>query len=99
MRAVLNKGENLGDFFCLRGLTFSWRRCNGLCLRYKPTELAHFFFYSVLVSVSAVMAISTVFHSKILQTILRFLILFFWSYLCLIGPFNYISLCESLRQP
>ena len=57
------------------------------------------FFYSVLVSVSAVMAISTVFHSKILKTILRFLILFFWSYFCLIGPFNYISLCESLRQP
>ena len=30
---------------------------------------------------------------------LRFLILFFWSHLCLIGPFNYISLYESLLQP
>ena len=31
-------------------------------VRYKPTELAHSF-YSVLVSVSVVMALSTVFHS------------------------------------
>ena len=30
---------------------------------------------------------------------LRFLTLFFWSYLCLIGPFNYMSLYESLLQP
>ena len=33
-----------------------------LCLRHKPTELAHSF-YSVLVSVSVFMALSTVFHS------------------------------------
>ena len=34
-----------------------------LCLRHKPTELAHSFFYSVLVSVSVFMALSTIFHS------------------------------------
>ena len=34
----------------------------------------------------------------ILPTILRFLILFFRSYFCLIGPFTYISLYESLSQ-
>ena len=56
-------------------------------------------FYSVLVSISVVMALSTIFHSTILPITLRFLTLFFLSYLCLIGPFNYISLYESLLQP
>ena len=36
--------------------------CYGLCLRHKPAELAHSF-YSVLVSVSVFMALSTVFYS------------------------------------
>ena len=45
-----------------RGLTFTWWGCYGLCLTHKPTELAHSF-YSVLVSVSVFMALSTVFHS------------------------------------
>ena len=35
----------------------------------------------------------------IFLTTLRFLTLFFQSYLCFIGPFNYISLNESLLQP
>ena len=35
----------------------------------------------------------------ILPTTLRFLTLFLRSYFCLIGPFNYISLYESLHQP
>ena len=35
----------------------------------------------------------------ILSTTLRFFILFFWSYFCIIGPFNYTSLYESLPQP
>ena len=39
------------------------------------------------------------FIPKILPTTLRFLTLFFRSYLCLIGPFNYIYLFESLLQP
>ena len=50
-------------------------------------------FYSVLVSISVLMAISTVFHS--IKT-LRFLTLFFRSYFCHTGTFNYISLYESL---
>ncbi|WP_419607929.1 hypothetical protein, partial [Thiolapillus sp.] len=33
-----------------------------VCLRHKPTELANSF-YSVLISVSVFMALSTVFHS------------------------------------
>ena len=43
-------------------------------------------FYSVLVSVSGFMALSTVFHS------INSLTLFFRSYLCPTGPFNTISL-------
>ena len=49
-------------------------------------------FYSVLVSLSVFMALSTAFIPLILPTTLRFLTLFFRSYLCLIGPFNCISL-------
>ena len=30
-------------YVCSRGLTFSWWRCYGLCLRHKPTELAYSF--------------------------------------------------------
>ena len=38
------------------------------------------------------------FIPRILLTTVRFLTLFFRSYFCLIGPFNYISLYESLPQ-
>ena len=81
-----------------RGLTFTWMGCYGLCPRHKPTELAHFF-CSVLVSVSVFMALSTVFHSinspdnsPLPYSVLLVL-------LGLIGPFNYVSLYESLLQP
>ena len=57
-------------------------------------------FYSVLVSISVFMALSTVFHcinspdnSPLSHSVLP--VLFF----CLIGPFNLISLYESLLQP
>ena len=68
----------------------------------KPTELAHSF-YSVLVSVSVFMALSTVFHSinspDNSPFFVCFFTLFFWFYLCLIGPFNCIFLYESLLEP
>ena len=61
-------------------------------------SLAHSF-YSVLVSISVYMALSTVFrslnspdNSPLSQSVL--LVLF-----CFSGPFNYISLYESLPQP
>ena len=63
----------------------------------QPSLLTHF--YSLLVSVSVFMALSTVFHSIILLTTFCFLTLFFRSYLCFIGPFTYISLYESLLEP
>ena len=56
-------------------------------------------FYSVLVSVSAFMALSTVFHSinspdnsRLSHSVLQVLFLPYWS-------FNHISLHESLPQP
>ena len=68
-------------------------------------------FYFVLVSIFIFMALSTVFHSlnsphnsplshSVLPVLFRFRALFFRSYFCLTGPFNYnISLYESLLQP
>ena len=47
-------------------------------------------FYSVLVSISVFMALSTVFHSINSPDNSPFVTLFFRSYLCFIGPFNYI---------
>ena len=47
----------------------------------------------------SLMALSTVFHSIISPTTLCFLTLFFRSYRCLVGPFNYMSLYTSLLQP
>ena len=79
------------------GLTFTWQGCwvyifdiNQLSL---PTP-----FYSVLVSISVFMAVSTVFHSMNAPETLRFLSLFFRSYICLIGPFNYTFFYESIVQ-
>ena len=69
---------------CPNGLT-SWWICYSLCLRHKPTELTHSF-HSVLVSVSVIMALSTVFHSvnspnnSPLLTVLLFLFLPYWSF-------------------
>ena len=57
-------------------------------------------FYYVLVSVSVFIALSTVFQSINSPDNSPFShTLFFWSHLCLTGPFNYISLYESLLQP
>ena len=94
-RCLATKPGNRGSS---HGLTFTWWGCYGLCPRHKPTELAHSF-YSLLVSVSVFKALSTLFHSvnspdnsPLSHSVL--LVLF-----SLIGPFNYISLYESLPQP
>ena len=55
-------------------------------------------FYSVLVYFTLYGPFNCISFHKFSQQ-LCFLTLFFWSYLCLIGPFNYISLYESLLQP
>ena len=51
------------------------------------------------VSVSVFMAISTVFYSMNFPDNSPLSHVFLWSYFCLLGPFNCISLCESLPQP
>ena len=73
-----------------RGVTFTWRGCNSLCLWHRRTELAHsfFFFFKFCSRVYVCLygpfkCIS--FHS----TTPCFFTLFFRSYLCLIGPFIY----------
>ena len=74
-----------------RGLTFRWWGCCRSCLWYKPTELAHFFLYSILVSVSVFMALSTVFHSinspdssPLSHSVLPVIFLPYWSFqLCI----------------
>ena len=53
-------------------------------------------FYSALVSISVFLAPFNCISFQVLPTILRFLTLFFRSYLCLTGPFNYMSLYEGL---
>ena len=53
-------------------------------------------FYSVLVSIYVLWSFQLHFIPQIHPTSLRFLTLFFRSYPCLIGPFNGMSLYESL---
>ena len=61
---VLNPVNNTKDYYNRgpSGLIFTRWRCYGLCPRHKKSELAHSF-YSVLVSISGSMALSTVFRS------------------------------------
>ena len=84
---------------CPRGLTFMWWGCyvnvKDINQPSLPTS-----FYSVLVSVSLLWAFQLYFTPYILPTPLCFLTLFFRSYLCLIGLFNYNYVSyESLLQP
>ena len=71
---------------CSCGFTFTWWGCCGLCLWHKPAELAHSF-YPVLVSVSAFMTLSTVFHSinspdnaPLSHSVLPLLYMPYWSF-------------------
>ena len=73
----------------------------GLILHVVGMLPTPFFYYSVLVSVSVSMALSTVFHSikspdnSLLSH--SVLLVLFLPFLC--GSFNYLSLYESLLQP
>ena len=85
------------SLFRPRELTFSWWGCYALCLSHKPTELAHSI-YSVLVSVSVFMALSTVFHSinspdnfPLSHSVLLVLFLPYWSFRLYISLWKYQS--------
>ena len=91
--------KDIPPLSCPRELTFTLWGCCGLCFWHKPAELAPTPFYSVLLSVSVFMAQSTVFHSINSPDNFSLSHLVFRSYLCLIGPFIYISLYENLLQP
>ena len=81
-----------------RGLTFTWWGCYGLCPRHKPAELAHSFLYCSCVCFCLFGLFNCISFHKFSQQLSVFS-LFFRSYLYLIGPFNYMSLYESLLQP
>ena len=79
----------------LRGLTFSWWGCHGLCHRHKLTKFAHSFLSCSCVCFCLYGHFNSVSFHK-----------FFAFSLCssvlnsaFFGPFNYISLYESLPQP
>ena len=66
---------------------------------HKPTELAHSFCFCSWCLCMSLHPFQLYFVPKILPTSLRFLTLFFRSFLCLISPFNYnISPFESLPK-
>ena len=64
---------------------------------HKPTELAHYFLFCSCVYF--LWPFQLYFILWILPTTLRFLTLFFRSYLCFVGPPNYTSLYEIPLQP
>ena len=83
-----------------RGLTFMWWGCSGFCFGPKATVTAHsFFFILFLCLFLSLWPFQLYFIPQILPSTECFLTLFFRSYFCLIGPFNYISLYESLPKP
>ena len=65
----------------------------------KATELAHSFLICSLVFFCLYGPFNCISFHHILLTTLRFLTLFFRSYLCLIGSSNFVSLRESLLLP
>ena len=76
--------------------------CSGDVMVYvwhKPTKLAHFLFILFLRLFLSLWHFRLYFIPSILPTAFRLLTLFFQSYLCLFGPFNFVFLCESLLQP
>ena len=88
-------------------LTSMWWGCCSLCLWLKPADVFDINqlsfpspFCSVLISVSVFIALSTVSHSiNSPDNSPLFFTLFFHSSFWLIGPFNYITVYESLLQP
>ena len=84
-----------------RGLTFSWWECYGLCVRHKPTELAHSF-YPALVFISVFITLSTVFrfinspdNSPFSHSALLVLSLPCWSYLLNTSLLSLLQLCYN----
>ena len=81
-----------------RGLTFSWWDVTVYVLDINQPSLPTLFVLFLCLFLP-LWPFHLYFIPYILPTTLRFLTLFFWSDFCLIGPFNYISLYESLPQP
>ena len=78
------------------GLSFTWYGSWGLCLWHKPTELVHSFSFCSCVCFCLYGPFNCISFHSILSTTLRFVTLFFRSYFCLTGPFNYIIIIMSI---
>ena len=76
---------------------FTWLGCYGLCLclQHKPTEITHSFFILFLNLFLSLWPFQLYFIPYTLPTTLRFLTLFFRSYICFIGPCNYLYIYDS----
>ena len=74
-----------------RGLTFSWWGCNGLCLWHKPPELDQSVLPASCVFFCLYSPFNCISFLKLSRQTLCFFTLFFRPYLCLTGPFNYMS--------
>ena len=81
-----------------RGLTFTWWGCCGLCFKHMPTKLAHSFLFCSCDCFCLYGSFNCISFIKLSRQFSAFS-LFFPSHFCRIGPFNYISLYESLPQP
>ena len=76
-------------------LTFRWWVCCCLYFWHKPAKLAQSFFVLYFCPCLSLRPFQLYFIPWILLTSLRVLTLFFRSYFCLTGPFNYISSWKS----
>ena len=80
-----------------RGLTFMWLRCYGLCQRRNPTEPAHSFIFCSCVCFCLYGPFNCISFRTVSRQLSSFLTLFLRPYLCLIDPFNYMSLKSPLQ--
>ena len=96
--AEWNRGPSAQQRSVPRWLIFTWWGYCGLRLWHEPTKLVHFFLFSacVLCPFLSLWPFQLYFILWILPTTLRFLILFFLSYFCVITAFElYISVWKS----
>ena len=82
-----------------RGLTFMWWGCCGLCQKLKATEPAHSFLCLYCVYFCPCDPFNCISFHKFSRQLSVLSLCSSGPISCLIGPFSYISLYESLLQP
>ena len=79
--------------------TFTWWGFGGLCQRHKPTELVHSFLFCSCVRFCLYGPFNCILFHKVSRQLSVFSLCSSGLLSALIGPFNYISVYESLFQP